>query len=145
MACLNRARGEVDQVKRQIEALYTKLGEMYYQQYAHPSAESLAYDESCQNIAGLEDKLNEKQAEVQRISADSYAPQGGQPAAPAPVDAAEVSAPVAAASAVAPEAAPQARFCPNCGQELTAAVKFCANCGAKLAWPPKVGAGLSPL
>jgi septal ring factor EnvC (AmiA/AmiB activator) len=138
MARLNRARGEVDQVKRQIESLYTKLGEMYYQQYAHPSPDSPAYDEICQNIAGLESKLNEKQAEVQRINAEAFGAQGGQPAAPAPEVAAE--APAAAATAAAdvaspmpPESAPQARFCPNCGQELGAAVKFCTNCGAKLA------------
>jgi zinc-ribbon domain len=135
MARLNRARGEVDQVKRQIESQYTKLGEMYYQQYAHPAAESPAYEEVCQNIAELEGELNEKQAEVQRINAEAYGAQGGQPAVLAPEVAAEV--PAAAAAAVAspapPEAAPQARFCPNCGQELASAVKFCTNCGAKLA------------
>jgi hypothetical protein len=120
MARLNRARGEVDQVKRQIESSYTKLGEMYYQQFAHPADESPAYDEVCQNIAELEGKLNEKQAEVQRINAESYGAQAAQPAAPAPEAAVEA-------------AAPQARFCPNCGQELASAVKFCTNCGAKLA------------
>jgi uncharacterized coiled-coil protein SlyX len=129
MARLNRARGEVDQVKRQIESLYTKLGEMYYQQFAHPAAEGPAYDEVCQNIAELEGKLNEKQAEVQRINAESYGAQAAQPAVPAP----EAAVPAAAASPAPPEAAPQTRFCPNCGQELTSAVKFCTNCGAKLA------------
>jgi hypothetical protein len=132
MARLNRARGEVDQVKHQIESQYTKLGEMYYQQYAHPAAESPAYDVICQDIAGLESKLDEKQAEVQRINAESYNPQGGQPVVPGAVVAAEVSAPDSAANQP-PEAAPQQRFCPNCGQELTSAVKFCTNCGAKLA------------
>jgi hypothetical protein len=132
IARLNRARGEVDQVKRQIESQYTKLGEMYYQQYAHPAAESPAYDEICQDIAGLESKLDEKQAEVQRINAESYDPQGGQPVTPAPEVAAEVPAPDPAAN-LPPEAAPQTHFCPNCGQELASAVKFCTNCGAKLA------------
>jgi uncharacterized coiled-coil protein SlyX len=132
MARLNKARGEVDQVKRQIESLYTKLGEMYYQQFAHPAAESPAYDEVCQNIAGLEGKLDEKQAEVQRINAESYGSQATQPAAPAPEPAVEAAAPAVSASP-APEEAPQKRFCPNCGQELAAGVKFCTNCGAKLA------------
>jgi uncharacterized coiled-coil protein SlyX len=133
MARLNRARGEVDQVKRQIESLYTKLGEMYYQQFAHPAAEGPAYDEVCQNIAELEGKLSEKQAEVQHINAESYGTQAAQPAAPAPEAAVEAAAPAAAAGAAPPEAVPQTRFCPNCGQELTSAVKFCTNCGAKLA------------
>jgi membrane protease subunit (stomatin/prohibitin family) len=132
MARLNRARGEVDQVKRQIESQYTKLGEMYYQQYAHPAAESPAYDEICQDIAGLESKLDEKQAEVQRINAESYNPQGGQAVVPGAVIAAEASAPDPAVNQP-PGSAPQQRFCPNCGQELTSAVKFCTNCGAKLA------------
>ncbi len=133
MARLNKARGEADQVKRQIESLYTKLGEMYYQQFAHPAPESPAYNEVCQNIAELESKLDEKQAEVQRINAESFGAQPGQPAAAVPEAAAEVSTPAASASVAAPEAAPQTRFCPNCGQELTTAVKFCTNCGAKLA------------
>jgi Tfp pilus assembly protein FimV len=132
MARLNRARGEVDQVKRQIESLYTKLGEMYYQQFVHPASESPAYDEICQNIAELEGKLSEKQAEVQRINAESYGAQAAQPAAPAPESAIEAAAPAVSASPT-PGAAPQTRFCPNCGQELTTAVKFCTNCGAKLA------------
>ena len=133
MARLNHARGEVDQAKRQIESQYTKLGEMYYQQYAHPAAESPAYEEICQDIAELEGKLNEKQAEVQRINAEAYGVQGGQPAVLAPEVAAEVPAVAAVASPAPPDAAPQARFCPNCGQELASAVKFCTNCGAKLA------------
>jgi hypothetical protein len=133
MARLNKARGEAEQVKRQIESLYTKLGEMYYQQYAHPAPESPAYDEVCQNIAELEGKLDEKQAEVQRINAETYGAPAAQPAAPAPEAAGEAAAPAASASVAASEAAPQTRFCPNCGQELTSAVKFCTNCGAKLA------------
>jgi hypothetical protein len=132
MARLNRARGEVDQVKRQIESQYTKLGEMYYQQYAHPAAESPAYEEICRNIADLEGKLNEKQAEVQRVDAESYNPQGGQPVASAPEVVADASAPVMVDDSP-PAAASQKHFCPNCGQELASAVKFCTNCGAKLA------------
>lgn len=138
MARLNKAQGEVSQVKRQMESLYTQLGEMYYQQVAHPAPVAPSYDEICQNLAGLEQQLTEKQANVQRITAETFNPQSA--AAPAPQNMPVTAAGMPGASsnpadAPAPATAPaqQKRFCPNCGQEAVGEVKFCTNCGAKLA------------
>jgi hypothetical protein len=132
MARLNKAQGEANQVKRQMESLYTQLGEMVYQQYAHPAPEPPSYDDLCGNIASLEQKLLEKQAAVQQINAETFNPQGAAAPAPQPMPAPAAAAPIPAAPEPAAAPVHGKRFCPNCGQEAVGDIKFCTNCGTKL-------------
>ncbi len=129
MARLNRAQNEQGQLKKQIEALYMKLGEMVYHQSQGQAPQDPAVAEICQNVVELENQVSAKGEEIQRINAENFsqgAPAPAPQAAPAPVP---PPAPVVA------EAAPaaQTRFCTNCGREMAASVKFCPDCGTKMA------------
>ncbi len=134
MTRLNRARGELEKVKNQIQGQYAKLGEMYYTQRQSAGVTGPGYDEICQAILGLEQQAQAKSEEIQHINAEVFAPQGAQPAAqpaPAPVQAAP--APAQAVSQAAPVAsAATTKFCPNCGKELALDIKFCTDCGTKV-------------
>ncbi len=136
---LNKAKGELEKIKSQVQADYTKLGEMYYSQHATLGVSGAAYDEICQAIADLERQAVTKNDEIQHINAEVFGGQG-QPApvaapAPAPAYTPPAPAPVAAAPEPTPEpslAADTHQYCPNCHAELPAGVKFCPECGAKL-------------
>jgi hypothetical protein len=127
MARVNRAKGEIGKFKQQIDALYLKLGEITYNQFANPGAVTPDITEMCQNITELNRQIALKNDEIQKINAETYAPQGAAAPAPTPA-AAPASAP--AAASVAPAAS--TKFCPNCGKEMALAVKFCPDCGTKM-------------
>lgn len=141
MVRVNRAQSELGQIKKQKEALFTRLGEMYYGQFTGQKTESPDYASVCASIADLDRQIEVKNEEVQRINAEVYGAQAGS-AAPAaePVTSAPPTAPVepvnaAPAAEVAPvemPAAPQTKNCPNCGREMAATVKFCPDCGTKM-------------
>ncbi|MGE5223584.1 MAG: zinc-ribbon domain-containing protein [Omnitrophica WOR_2 bacterium] len=151
MARVNKAQGELNQLKRQIEAQYTKLGEMTYRKIVNQEAESPEVSGICQNITDLQQQATVKSEEVQRINAEQYTAPGAQAPAPAPQpvqpapagatltpeSSASVQSPAAATTpetAQVPMAANQAqtRTCPNCGKEMAASVKFCPDCGTKM-------------
>ncbi|MDR3576893.1 MAG: zinc ribbon domain-containing protein [Anaerolineaceae bacterium] len=139
MTRLNRAKGDLEKAKGQIQAQYTKLGEMYYTQRASLGVSGPAYDEICQAIVNLEQQVASKNDEIQRINAEVYTAPGApapqpafvQPAAytppPAPADYVPPAAPVAA-----PADAAATKFCTNCGKEMPVATKFCPDCGTKV-------------
>ncbi len=145
LARLNRAQGELGQVKKQIEAQFLKLGELYYQNYTNPGQESPAYEEICLAISELERQASIKNEEVRRINAETYSPQGTvpAPAAPAPVYTPTEPAPAEPSAqpapmletfpqATPPVAAAQTKCCPNCGKEMALTAKFCPDCGTKM-------------
>ena len=134
MSRLNHARGDLDKIKSQIQAQYTKLGEMYYTQHATLGVSGPAYDEICQAIVDLEHQAEAKNEDVQHINAENYVQPGSQPpvqpVAPAPTYSA---APTAfTPPPPAPVASAATKFCPNCGKEMPAAAKFCPDCGTKM-------------
>ncbi len=148
MSRVNRAQGELSQIKHQIEAQFSKLGQLHYQLFLNPESESPDFTEIYQHIHTLEQQMGIKAEEIQRIYAETYAPTGSPAPAPAPVPTASVNAaPVPFAPAVSPvqeempeplETSPAPVFqgvtktCPNCGREMAAAVKFCPDCGVKM-------------
>ncbi len=137
MTRLNRAKGELEKVKSQIQAQYAKLGEMYYTQHESTGVTGPGYDEICQAIQGLEQQLQAKNEEIQHINAEVFAVPGAQPAAQpaaAVVQAAPVTTPTPGPAQAAPQAAPAAatKYCPNCGTQLAMDIKFCTNCGTKV-------------
>jgi hypothetical protein len=118
---LNHAKGDLEKIKGLIQAQYNKLGEMYYTQRSTVGVSGPAYDEICQAIVDLEHQVECKNDDIQRINAENYLQPGTQPPAQ------PVAPPVQYASAPAATA----KFCPNCGKEIPAAVKFCPDCGTK--------------
>ncbi len=136
MTRLNRARGELDKIKDQIQAQYLKLGETYYKQREAIGATGSAYDEICQAIMTLEQQVEAKNLEIQGITAEVYSPQVPQQAAqPAPGTTPPVTAPAPAqyTPQVAPtQPATSPKFCTNCGKEIPPETKFCPDCGTKV-------------
>jgi hypothetical protein len=136
MSRLNRAKSDLEKIKSQIQSNYLKLGEMYYKQRASMGVAGPAYDEICQAIVGLEQQIETKNAEIQQINAEIYAPQGSQPAPqtiPEPTQPPAVPAPTQYTPPAAPvQAAATTKFCPNCGKEMAVTVKFCPDCGTKV-------------
>jgi hypothetical protein len=133
---LNHAKGDLEKIKNQIQANYTKLGEMYYNQRATLGATGPAYDETCQAIMNLEQQVASKNEDIQRINAEVYTAQGAQPApqpysgptqfpsTPVPTQYTPPPAPV--------NTVPTTKFCPNCNREMALEVKFCPDCGTKM-------------
>lgn len=133
---LNRAKGDLEKIKNQIQAQYMKLGEMYYNQRATTGVAGPVYDEICQAIVNLEHQVESKNEDIQRINAEIYTPQGTQPT-PQPVSEPAQSPSTPAPTQSTPPSAPMpdiatTKFCPNCGKEMPVAAKFCPDCGTKV-------------
>jgi hypothetical protein len=142
MAKVNRAQSELAKLKQQVDGLHSKLGEVAYQQFVNPGAETPDIAGMCQNITEMHRQMGLKNEEIQRINADTYSPQGVAAASSAPpvpvqnppelVNPTPIQAPTSSeVSPAAPTA--QTKFCPNCGKEMALAVKFCPDCGTKTA------------
>lgn len=136
MSRQSRAKSELETIKSQIQAQYMKLGELYYNQRGTTGVTGSAYDDICQEIMNLDQQVESKNAEIQRINADIYTPQVTQPPAqPVPVVAQPSSTPAPAqtTSSTTPGlAVATTKFCPNCGHEMPVETKFCPNCGTKV-------------
>ena len=135
MGRLNKAKGDLEKIKNQIQAQYLKLGELYYTHRTSMGVSGPAYDELCQAIVDLERQVVSKNEDIQRINAENYAAPGApapqpafvQPAAypPAP-DPSQYVPPAPSAAAAT------TKFCSNCGHEMPVEVKFCPDCGTKV-------------
>ena len=136
MTRLNRAKGELEKIKNQIQAQYTKLGDTYYNQRATIGVTGSVYDEICQAIADLENQAVSKNEDIQQINAETYAPQVAQPTAqptPEPVQARSAAAPAQDTPSAEPApVAASTKFCTNCGTQIPVETKFCPNCGTKV-------------
>lgn len=125
----NRAQGEIEKFKVQINSQYSKLGEMVYQKFSKQEAVDPGLVEVCQAIAQLQQQVGLKNEEVAKIKAEVFS---DKPAAAAPAPAQAPAAPEAAPANPAPKAQPDVKHCPNCGKEVDPGEKFCKNCGTKL-------------
>jgi zinc-ribbon domain len=131
---LNKARGELEKLKSQVQAQYAKLGEMYFTQHETTGVTGPAYDEICQAIKDLQVQVENKNEDLQNINAEVYTPQGAQPAAQpvaTPMQATPVQQQSVPPAAAAPAVAAK-KFCTNCGTEIPGETKFCPNCGTKV-------------
>ena len=129
MTRLNRAKGELEKIKNQIQAQYMKLGETYYSQRATTGVTGPVFDEICQAITELENLSGDKNEDIQRINTETYAPQAAQPTAQ---PASESGQPQSIPPMPPASAAATTKFCPNCGTQIPAETKFCPNCGTKV-------------
>jgi hypothetical protein len=128
---------DIGGLKRSIDGIYTKLGEMSYRRYVATSQETPEFAEVCQQILGIDQKIATKQEELKQINArvyqsatpqqtytappTSYTPQPSYSASPQ-----QYNAP--------PPPPPQqgGKLCPSCGSPVSDTTKFCSNCGAKV-------------
>jgi len=130
MSRVNRAQGEADKFKAQINSQISKLGEMVYQKFSKQEAVDPDLVEICQAIAQLQQQVSLKNEEIVKIKAETF---GAAAPAPAPAAPAPEAAPVEpTVAAPAPQAQPEARHCPNCGKAVDGGEKFCKECGTKL-------------
>jgi hypothetical protein len=135
MSRLSRAKSEVDKLKDQLQGQYAKLGEKYFTERQTGEVTGVEFDELCQAITDLQQQVDAKLAEVQKIDGETYGAAAVQPAtqpAPAPVQP-QVASPQPGPTPSAPPVSEKStRFCPNCGSELPLETKFCTNCGSKV-------------
>lgn len=102
---------KIESEQRNINALVQKIGEYYVAKI--DAGETL--DEEVmsifEGIANGRKNIADMRAEIEAIKAPKEEEK-------------EEAVPEA-------EAAPEVKFCPNCGKELSADAKFCLNCGAQ--------------
>ena len=124
---------DIGGLKKQINEIYTTLGEMSYRRYAATNQEAPEFLEVCQRILVVEQKITAKQEELKQINARIWqAPQPQQQyQAPPP----SYSPPPQQQYNAPPPPPPQqgGKFCPSCGTPVSDTTKFCSNCGAKVA------------
>jgi len=135
MSRLSRAKGELDKIKNQLQVQYATLGEKFYNGRETGAVSGPEFDEICQAIASLNQEVEAKDAEVQRIDAETYGGQAPQPAQPSVFRQAQpqpTSDQPASVPTTPPAAVKTTKFCPNCGTELPQEIKFCTNCGSKV-------------
>ncbi len=126
LARTNRAQGEADKLKSQINSQFAKLGETVYQKFSNQESIDPSLMEACQALAQLHQQVALKNEEVAKIKAEVFG------ASPAPAPAQSAVAPEAAPAASAPQAQVEVKRCPNCGREVQPGEKFCKDCGTKL-------------
>ena len=90
LARLNRAQGEADKLKGQINSQYSKLGEIVYEKFSKQEAVDPALVEVCQAIAQLHQQVGSKSEEISKIKAETFSP---SPVAPTPTPARTPSVP----------------------------------------------------
>lgn len=142
MTRLNKAKGELEKTKGQLQGEFAKLGEIYYSARASGEVTGPEYDRLIQGIDDLVKQVEAKDAEVKKIETEVYGTAASQPVAsvfgqsqPQPAAAPAQAAPASAAPTMATPATAAARttkFCPNCGTEIPIETKFCTNCGSKV-------------
>jgi hypothetical protein len=109
---------DIGGLRKQINEIYTTLGEMSYRRYVATNQETPEFLEVCQRILAVDQKITLKQEELKQINARIWqAPQQQQQ------------------SQASPPPPPQqgSKFCPSCGTSVSDTTKFCSNCGAKVA------------
>jgi hypothetical protein len=134
---LNRAKGELDKVKSQLQAEFAKLGEIYYSSRESGQVTGPEYDQLCQAITSLVQQVEAKNTEVQKIDGEAYGVPATQTATSsifgqASPQATQDPAPAPEISSSPPAADKTTKFCPNCGTEIPVETKFCTNCGSKV-------------
>jgi hypothetical protein len=115
---------DINGLKRSIDGIYIKLGEMSYRRYVATSQETPEFAEVCQQIIGIDQKIATKQEELKQINARVYQSATPQQTYTAPPT-----------TYVPPPPQPQqgGKVCPSCGSPMSETTKICSNCGAKVA------------
>jgi hypothetical protein len=131
MTRVNRAKGELDQLNRALETLFSGLGKAVYAQA--DGGEPVVLEEWQAKIEEQKSRIQGKEREVAAINSETFQQPGAAPK-PAPVAAAPVQAEpiIPVAPSVSDEPAAEDRFCTNCGAKVPASSKFCTECGTRV-------------
>ncbi len=127
---------DIGGLKKQIDGIYTRLGEMSYRRYVATNQEAPEFAEVCQQVIAIEQKIAAKQEELKQINARVWqAPQPQQQYTAPPTTYAPPPSYSAPPQGYAPPPPPpqgNGKFCPGCGTPVNDTTKFCSNCGAKV-------------
>lgn len=107
---VRKAEGEVAQIRKDIDALQERLGEITYLNYIHNEPQGQDSIDYIEKISALEQQVTAKQEEISNIQAETFEK---SETTSTPVD-------------------PNYAKCPNCGKMNSTNVKFCSECGTKL-------------
>lgn len=123
---LNLRTGELN---KNIQGLYTKLGEQYYALHSESPEEALAG--ICGEIDAANRELEQIRTDLQLLRQIKVCPSCGNEN---PTDARFCCKCSAALPELTPRQAPAAegRFCTQCGAPLLENAQFCTKCGARL-------------
>jgi hypothetical protein len=109
-AHVKRIELDIGNVKKQVDNLYQKLGELTYQSKVGNVAESPEAAGIYAKITDLKAQISQKELDIKNINEDI------DKAVPSPPSTSE----------------PLKKVCPSCGKDNDPNVKFCSECGAKM-------------
>jgi hypothetical protein len=109
-AHVKRIELDIGNVKKQVDNLYQKLGELTYQSKVGNVTESPEAASIYAKITDLKAQISQKELEIKNINEDI------DKAVPSPPSTIE----------------PLKKVCPSCGKDNDTNVKFCSECGAKM-------------
>jgi predicted nucleic acid-binding Zn-ribbon protein len=107
---IRKAEGDIAQIRKQIDTLQERLGEITYLNYVNKEPQGQDSIDYIDQLTTLEQQVIDKQEELKNLQAETF----------------EQSEPTGASSYTSIK-------CSNCGQMNPSKTKFCANCGTKLA------------
>jgi hypothetical protein len=122
---------DINGLKKSIDGIYTKLGEMSYRRYVASGQETPEFAEVCQQIIGIDQRIASKQEELKQINARVW--QAAQPQQQSTAPSTTVAPPQQYNTPPPPPTQQGGKFCPSCGTPVSDTTKFCSNCGAKVA------------
>jgi hypothetical protein len=102
---IKRVEMQIGGLKKQIEDLYHKLGEMSYDSKVKGEGENPETSDIVAKITDLKQQIVAREEDIKNLKEGK---------------------------AVAPQPSPGKRFCTSCGKENDTNSKFCAECGAKI-------------
>jgi|SRR5579859_5306302 len=119
---VTRIQGEVADVRKQIDARRTELGDRTFELYKAGQIQSATLSELVQAIDSLRNSLAIKEDELKAAQNER------------PPDAAMgvQTQQVPISTATAPMGSGPTRACPNCGFQLPTSAMFCPNCGTRM-------------
>jgi citrate synthase len=107
---VRKAEGELAQIRKDIDVLQERLGEITYLNYIHSEPQGQDSIDYIEKISALEQQVTAKQEEISNIQAETFEK---SETTSTPIDSNYAK-------------------CPNCGKMNPATVKFCSECGTKL-------------
>ena len=126
-----RLNSLIAEEKRQIESLYSQIGELYYESSQAGEENDEALNKLCLAVTSANERIAKHNEEIREIKGVKKCSDCG-----ADIPLASVFCGVcgkkAEEQAETPEpSAAEKRFCTNCGAELSDGLAFCTTCGQK--------------
>ena len=129
LADITKLNMRTNELNRNIQDLYAKVGEQYYA--LHGTEPEAAVAGLCAEITAAKAEIEQIRVDIQRIKQIKVCPSCGYEN---PSDASFCCKCSAALPELAPKqaAAPTGPVCPNCGSPLMEGAQFCTKCGTRI-------------